>query len=390
MLENEFTIASLIVKYQTATLTEEEEARLMRWVYSSEERKALFVRLNKAGNFHSLMKMAEAYDARQAWEKVAPQLYASRRIGWQRWLSYAAFFILSLTVCYVLLRMPEQKKPVVDVLVASHILPGKPQAILTLDDGTQIDLAKEKKFELVEKGGTKISKDSFLLNYSSTATPFPSAEVKYNRISVPRGGEYTLVLSDGSRVYLNAMSSLRYPVNFTGKERCVELSGEAYFEVVKSGKPFIVKTADVAVEVLGTAFNVCSYADQEVVGTTLVRGSVRVCVEGNKTRILQPSQQANFDKKSKKIEVRTVDVSVYTAWKNGTFCFKDGCLEDMMTSLARWYDMQVVYKDEEVKKLKFGCSLNRYGEIAPILNLLKETGKVNVEVKENVIVFSKR
>ncbi len=390
MLENEFDIASLIVKYQTGALTEEEEERLICWIYSSDKRKKLFVRLNEAGNFHCLMKMAEAYDTRQAWEKVSPQLYASRKFRWQRWLSYAAFFILSLTVCYVLLRMPGQEKSVKDdVLVASHILPGKPQAVLTLDDGTQIDLAKERKFELTEKGGVRILKDSFLLNYSS-ARSVPSAEVKYNRISVPRGGEYTLVLSDGSRVYLNAMSSLRYPVNFSGKERCVELSGEAYFEVTKSEKPFIVKTADMAVEVLGTAFNVCSYPDQAVVGTTLVRGSVRVCAEGNKARILQPSQQANFDKKSKKINVQTVDVSVYTAWKNGSFCFKDGSLEDMMTSLARWYDIHVVYKDEEVKKLKFGCSLNRYGEITPILNLLKETGKVNVEVNENTIVFSKR
>lgn len=390
MLENEFDIASLIVKYQTALLTKEEEECLMRWIYSSEERKKLFARLNKAGNFHCLMKMAEAYDTRQAWEKVSPQLNVSRRLRWQRWVAYAAFLILSLAVCYFLLQIPARKESAGnDMLVASHILPGKSQAVLTLDDGTQIDLAKEKKFELTEKGGAKIVKDSFLLNYSGAASQ-PSAGVKYNRIFIPRGGEYTLVLSDGSRVYLNAMSSLRYPVNFTGKERCVELSGEAYFEVVKSGKPFVVKTADMTVEVLGTAFNVCSYGDQAVAGTTLVQGSVRVGTEGNEAKVLQPSQQANLDRKSGKIEVKAVDVFVYTAWKNGMFCFKDGCLEDMMTSLARWYDIRVVYRDEEVRKLKFGCSLNRYGDITPILNLLKETGKVKVEVNGNTIVFSKR
>ena len=389
MLEDEFEIASLIVKYQTAALTEEEEECLMRWIDSSDERRKLFVRLNKAGNFHCLMKMAEAYDTRRAWEKVSPQLFAPRKISWRRWLSYAALFIFPITICYILLRVSVQTKPLEkEVLATSRILSGRAQAVLTLDDGTQIDLTKEKRFELTEKEGTKILKDSSLLNYSAVKS-ISSAEVKYNRISIPQGGEYTLVLSDGSRVFLNAMSTLRYPVNFTGKERCVELSGEAYFEVVKSEKPFIVKTADVAVEVLGTSFNVCSYADQAVVATTLVSGSVCVLAGGNKTRIL-PSQQANFDKKSKQIAVQTVDTSVYTAWKNGIFCFKDGRLEDMMTYLARWYDMRVVYKDEEVKKLKFGCSLNRYGEITPILNLLKETGKVNVEINENTIVFSKK
>ena len=220
--------------------------------------------------------------------------------------------------------------------------------------------------------GTHIQVDSTTLNYrlaqSTSARPKPV----YNKVEIPRGGEYALVLSDGTKVHLNSMSSLRFPVAFTTGKREVELQGEAYFEVSKTGQPFIVNVNGMQVEVLGTTFNISAYPNEEY-QTTLVNGSVRVSAEKGESLILKPSQQATIVSGGNSIQVRTVDISFYTSWVKGKINFKDQRLEDIMKILSRWYDMNVVYENEGLKNIRFGCNLNRYEEILSLIHISEPT-----------------
>lgn len=237
--------------------------------------------------------------------------------------------------------------------------------------------------ELKEKDGTIIQVDSTTLNYQQTPER-TSDKLAYNKVNVPRGGEYQLTLSDGSKVQLNSMSSIRFPVQFAKDCRLVELEGEAYFEVSKTGQPFIVKTKGMNIEVLGTTFNISAYANEEY-QTTLVNGSVRVQTEDGSNRILKPSEQACITPGSNQINVRNVDTAFYTSWIHGKINFKDQRLEDIMKTLARWYDMEVIYENEATKDLRFGCYINRYNEITPLVNLLEQTGRVTITVEGKTI-----
>ena len=225
--------------------------------------------------------------------------------------------------------------------------------------------------------------DSTALNYQQ-APARTSEKLAYNKVNVPRGGEYQLTLSDGSKVQLNSMSSIRFPVQFAQDCRLVELEGEAYFEVSKTGQPFIVQTKGMKIEVLGTTFNISAYANEEY-QTTLVSGSVKVQTENGSNRILKPSEQACITPGSNQINVRNVDTAFYTSWIHGKINFKDQRLDGIMKTLARWYDMDVVYENEATKELRFGCYVNRYNEITPLVKLLEQTGRVTVTVEGKTI-----
>lgn len=390
MLEKEFDIASLIAGYRAGILKDEERKRLQAWVDDSAERRRLFEAISDGRNFRELSDMARRYDRQRAWTKIESRIKPGRFVVLRKYAAYAALFSLPLIICYFLLKQAAEEyntSLTSTMATGEKITPGSQKAVLTLGDGTVVDLEKENSFELEEKGGTTIRKDSATLNYRKNADSHPAEKVVYNRIDIPRGGEYSLVLSDGSRVHLNAMSSLRYPVNFTGDKRVVELEGEAYFEVAKGKHPFIVRAGEVKVKVLGTEFNINCYAGEKMIRTTLVRGSIRLKDAGGNSFLLKPSQQARFCRETGKTKVREVDVSMYTAWKDGFFRFQDWRLEDIMTYLSRWYDVNVFYADQKVKDFRFGCSISRYGDIEPILKLLEETGKVSAEVKGKTIVF---
>lgn len=224
------------------------------------------------------------------------------------------------------------------------------------------------------------------MNYQLAQTTSVQVKPVYNKVEIPRGGEYALVLSDGTKVHLNSMSSLRFPVAFTADKREVELQGEAYFEVSKTGQPFIVNVNGMQVEVLGTTFNISAYPNEEY-QTTLVTGSVRVSAEKGESLVLKPSQQATIVSGGNSIQVRTVDTSFYTSWVKGKINFKDQRLEDIMKILSRWYDMNVVYENEGLKNIRFGCNLNRYEEITPFVKLLEQTEEVHVKIEGNTITF---
>ena len=383
MINQHFYIARLIARYLSDEIGEEEQAELTRWRDESPENERLFQEICKEENIKQNMQKRQTFHAEDGWEGVQRKIQRHRfRHRILNICKYAAIFIFPVAIATVAIyKSGNEPQPLSQV--EEQIVPGGKKAVLILDNGEAIDLKSTSGVELKEKDGTVIQVDSTVLNYQQ-APARTSEKLAYNKVNVPRGGEYQLMLSDGSKVQLNSMSSIRFPVQFAQDCRLVELEGEAYFEVSKTGQPFIVQTKGMKIEVLGTTFNISAYANEEY-QTTLVSGSVKVQTENGSNRILKPSEQACITPGSNQINVRNVDTAFYTSWTHGKINFKDQRLDDIMKTLARWYDMDVVYENEATKELRFGCYVNRYNEITPLVKLLEQTGRVTVTVEGKTI-----
>ena len=383
MINQHFYIARLIARYLSDEIGEEEQAELTRWRDESPENERLFQEICKEENIKQNMQKRQTFHAEDGWEGVQRKIQRHRfRHRILNICKYAAIFIFPVAIATVAIyKSGNEPQPLSQV--EEQIVPGGKKAVLILDNGEAIDLKSTSGVELKEKDGTVIQVDSTVLNYQQ-APARTSEKLAYNKVNVPRGGEYQLTLSDGSKVQLNSMSSIRFPVQFAQDCRRVELEGEAYFEVSKTGQPFIVQTKGMKIEVLGTTFNISAYANEEY-QTTLVSGSVKVQTENGSNRILKPSEQACITPGSNQINVRNVDTAFYTSWIHGKINFKDQRLDDIMKTLARWYDMDVVYENEATKELRFGCYVNRYNEITPLVKLLEQTGRVTVTVEGKTI-----
>lgn len=268
--------------------------------------------------------------------------------------------------------------------VREFVIPaGMTQARLTLADGRVVNISQID--TLIEEGVAVEYKDGELAYKETTSI----RDVVYNELEVPLGGECTILLNDGTRVWVNSGSKLKYPLSFVDKERCVYLEGEAFFEVEKADKPFIVKNFFGDVRVLGTAFGVTAYSVDSVGYTTLVRGSV--CVKNNlsDSLIIYPGEQVVSSRDGKMIK-RDVDVEEYVGWKDGAFIFKERRLEDIVKILERWYNIHVVFQDDELKDFLFTGYLDRYKDINVFFNALRRTGKVEYKFSEpNMIILMK-
>lgn len=265
---------------------------------------------------------------------------------------------------------------------------GGQRAMLKLADGTQVPLDSAGVHGIPQQGAARVSNANGLLAYTIEK---PSDVLLYNTITTPRGGQYQVVLADGSSVWLNAASSLRYPTAFPGNERVVELVGEAYFEVAKDrSRPFRVKVTSPAagvppaeVRVLGTHFNVMAYPEEHAVATTLVEGRVAVS-RGDSRAVLAPGQQGRLTDSGIAV-IPDYDVAQAIAWKEGTFVFNDTPLDEIMRAVSRWYDVEVTFEDD-LGALEFGGVVSRRENASAVLDLLELTGEVDFEVKKNMIV----
>ncbi|MDP2114670.1 MAG: DUF4974 domain-containing protein [Bacteroidota bacterium] len=267
------------------------------------------------------------------------------------------------------------------------IVPGSNKAVLILADGTEHDLTSDGN-TFTDADGTEIKNTGNSLEYSSKNAL--STEIKYNTLKIPRGGEYFLILSDSTKVWLNSETTLRFPVQFAADVRSVELIGEAYFEVKKNTKvPFLVTSGNQSIKVLGTQFNVSSYPENQNIYTTLVEGNVEVLMSSNPqiNLILKPSEQSILDCNNNKIQKRTVDVNQYVAWKDGRFVFREQPLEEIMGTLSKWYDVQVVFSNERDKKLMFTGNLERYANFGDILAKIEKTNEVSFNIENNIITI---
>lgn len=265
------------------------------------------------------------------------------------------------------------------VLQQHDVAPGGDKAVLTLADGSQIVLDSTQNNPLPLQGNTSILKLDGLLAYNVPDNT--TGEILYNTVSTPRGGQYQVVLPDGTRVWLNAASSLRFPTAFTGKDRHVELTGEAYFEVAKDkSKPFIVAVQDMQVEVLGTHFNIMAYGEETSIKTTLLEGSVKVTQAGDQ-KVLRPGQQAMLTREPTGILVEAVNTEEAVAWKNGYFIFENESIESIMRKVSRWYDIEVSYQGK-IENMHFVGKISRYENVSEVLKMLELTGAVHFKIEE--------
>jgi transmembrane sensor len=302
--------------------------------------------------------------------------------NWRRYASIAAMFFLVTTGVYFSLKKKNSKPQLVakkEIKVLHDALPGTNKAVLTLADGSKVPL-DSMHTGVLSKQGKSIVKNTLngKLIYTAANTTEEVAP-QINTLSTPRGGQYQIVLPDGSKVWLNATSSIKYPTFFKGKDRRVEITGEVYFEVAKNpAMPFIVKTDRTEIEVLGTHFDVMAYDDEEATKTTLQEGSVKIR-SGNWSGILKPGQQAVQNKQDGLNTIKEVDVDQELAWKNGLFQFTDDDIQSIMRKVSRWYDLNVFYEGKIPVK-QYSGRISRNVKVSELLNMLKYTG-VNSEIK---------
>lgn len=320
-------------------------------------------------------------------KQVSPRRVVSMSAWWWR---VAAVLLIALGAGLILYyqHKPLQQQDAVAIRkipAAPKIVPGKNTAVLTLANGAVIQLDKAGKGVLSRAGKTVIKKaaDGKLIYTSNNREDLP-AVVALNTISIPRGGQYQLVLPDGTHVWLNAESSLTYPTAFVGHERHVELHGEAYFEVAKNkAMPFRVTANGAKVEVLGTHFNIKAYSGENI-KTTLLEGSVRL--SNNQCNVtLKPGEQGVAGSANGRIAVKQVDVQEIIAWKNGYFVFRNLDIKDIMNQVARWYDVDVKYSGNLTGK-DFGGIYSRQKGITELLNGLELTGLIHFEIEGRRII----
>ena len=309
------------------------------------------------------------------------------------WLRIAAAVIILIIGAgtYFLLNHPQKEHEIVKSTKENHqkddIMPGGNHALLTLSNGNTIILDNAKNGNLGNQGNTQVMKlDSGTLAYYNNNKN--DQEVVYNTISTPRGGQYEIKLPDGTHVWLNSASSLKFPTTFSGTKREVELSGEAYFEVVKNKQmPFEVLVGSTKVSVLGTHFNINAYNDEPSINTTLLEGSVKFTV-GSIEKLLHPGQQSVFYTSSQTVKVYSVDVQEVIAWKNGFFEFDNTDLATIMRQLSRWYNVDIIYQTTNNKGL-FGGGISKQLNLSEVLHLLETNGvKFKIEDRKVIVLHN--
>ncbi|MBB5437690.1 ferric-dicitrate binding protein FerR (iron transport regulator) [Pedobacter sp. AK017] len=263
----------------------------------------------------------------------------------------------------------------------NELVPGTNKAILTLANGTRVPLDDVLNGKVSTQAGVQLTKTASGQLIYHIQQQAATSKLSFNAIETPRGGQYQLILSDGTRVWLNANSSLKYPISFSKTERLIELKGEAYFEVTKNkNAPFKVISNNQVLEVLGTHFNINGYEDEPDIKTTLIEGSVKVSNLSNHTQaLLKPGQQSSFH--TNRFEISKVDTEAAIAWKNGYFTFDKTTLETIMRQVSRWYDVEVTYQNKTVKDQVFSGNVSRFENAAQVLAILELTGLVHFKVE---------
>ncbi|MDR2285546.1 MAG: DUF4974 domain-containing protein [Sphingobacterium sp.] len=367
-------IYSLIIKEQTEYLSEEEVKALDGWLQEEVEHQKVYKQVITLLDDCNLVVLYESIDVDKAWGKVEAAISINntrivKPIIWRRWISYVAAAAMLLLSVSIWQYSKQRKEDNIIESTLTDVAPGSNRAYLTTESGQQVSLNDTQSI-LIIGDEIKYPDGSQVQGVSVN-----NSIVQNLQLVVPRGGTYQVILADGTKVWLNSDSKLIYPSRFEGSERIVELEGEGYFEVSKAfridkGKklrqPFIVQTSKQRVEVLGTEFNISDYPESAT-KTTLMEGRVEITVDKQK-KILQPGQQATTI--HKEIGVHMTNVSQVQAWKEGYFDFTDVKFEEVMTQLARWYDINVTYEGQ-IPKITFYGAIERDNKLSTVLTLLE-------------------
>lgn len=389
MDKEKYEITRLISLYMVGEISREEMDRLMRWVEMSDANRAFFQKASGDDAWKERYARYRKIDEKAAFTRFERRI-KGRRVYFRQWIGYAAAVCLVIgLVTWFWTGKDESKQPMV---VAESIQPGEMKATLKLSTGEEIRLDGKTEETVSAEGSMQVrnTNDGIIYERQDTLSGNGGDENRFNTLKTSRGGEYSVILSDGTVVYLNSASELRYPVQFNERERVVYFSGEGYFEVAKDReRPFHVVVDDMRIRVYGTEFNVNTFKETGV-QTVLLEGSVGISVKGKQEEYrLKPSQMAEFNRKDLSVEVKDVNPESFVAWKAGFFAFDEESLEEIMNTLARWYDVEVFYVNNDVKNLHFTGHLKRYDQITTILKAIESAVNVKFSVKGRTISVMK-
>ena len=370
-------------------LTQEEQGCIDAWLKENPDDEICLRRLRQYAATERQIRIFESIDIRKGWGRIEAQTSAhgdGKRRRLRRIYRWSAAVAAVLLCAVIGMWYGQEPSDIEGNTLAEHtIQPGKFEAVWELPDGQQIVLSEKERSDLRGKGGDVLGVDS--ANTLLVRGNKPEARTK---LRIPQGGEYRVVLADGTRVWVNSESELAFPLRFGGKERIVELKGEAYFEVARdTAHPFLVKTPQTTVRVLGTSFNVCGYEGDTQEQTTLVSGAVEVDWQGKHYR-LEPGEQLEVEQGGKEAEIRKVRTNLYTSWKDGMFRFADMPLDELTVKLARWYDVRFEFVDEECKKSRFSGAIRKDVDFYRFIDLIESTTHVDFEVQGDRILIKKR
>lgn len=365
MTEQDFL--KLLSRYKTGRLSRREEAA--------------FAEAAASGRFDQLVQddVLEALmhppAEKRGWMRVVG--------SWRYRAAAAAVLIGGISAFFAMRALKNNGTDAPSGMPVAEVLPGSNKALLTLADGSVMELDSSGAIVIPSQGDASIRSAGGQLSYDGNAGS--GGATAFNTLRTPRGGQFKVILSDGTKVWMNAESALTYPTTFSGDMREVELTGEAFFEVEKDAKkPFRVKASQTTVDVLGTSFNVMAYKDEKEVNATLVQGAVIVKGNGG-AKQLQPGQQATVTEGSA-LQVNEVDVEEVLAWKNGLFIFQDADLHSVMRQLARWYDVEIEYQGRP-SDMKLNGAVYRNYSLSQVLTVLKATGlQFRIEARKLIII----
>ena len=390
------SIISVLWRYkQNEELSPSELEELEQWLKKSSKNQELFDDLSNEAKWDREISALQARDGDATWNKISNRIEEAERpvhkthVSWLRYAAAASILILVTSAGYFLLH--ERKATIRDNVASQNqryktdIQPVNNTTVLTLADGTLISLDSSRTGMIARQANTTIIKDSGQLILKLNKGGQSAAIAGYNTLTTPKGGVYQITLPDGSKVWLNAVSTLRFPAAFTDTTRTVEVNGEGYFEITKNNeKPFIVKTAQASIRVLGTHFDVNAYGNEAMINTTLMEGSVALHAGSNHV-ILKPGEVGSVDKDGA-LSVGKADLQQAVAWKDKLLWFKDATYEQIMRQLSRWYNIEVEFKNPV--KERYSGVLPGNLPISNLLGILEKGGHVNFTLEGNKVTLS--
>ena len=383
MTKKYIRIAELIYKDKIGNLTEQEKCELLAWLEESDFNRQIFDELAKGSSLSRSYDEYRNIHREQVWNAIEKQIVPQGRQLSLQWVGYAASVMILVVAGWFIFQMSDNKNVVQEGKKVARITPGTQKAILHLDNGEQLVLADNNTVVVEDSLSGRIEQVDKSLVYQTESTV---KEERLNVLEIPNGGEFQVTLADGTKVCLNAGTKLTYPIAFVGKERRVHLEGEGYFEVKRDeNKPFIVEINGMEVKVLGTSFNLRSFAADNRSTATLISGKIEVKTSSRRVE-LSPNQQADLLVGENKLDVREVDAAVYSAWTKGRFVFRRERLETILDDVSRWYNVTVFYEQSSAKDILFSGIMERYADISKTLEMLEKTGKVSFIIDEQKII----
>lgn len=391
-LHPSFHISELILKSFQNQLTEAEKQELQEWLSAQPQNKELYDSLLHP-DLQQKADLIQHLHPEKSWSKLEKSIPFRHSAPLLTFTKYAAILLLLLTAGWFLYLTHEKTghSSIPPTTVSSAPIPGSSKAMLILESGKTIELTQGQSFQLQQDSNTRLNNTDNMLRVETTGTSTANTD-NYSTLAIPKGGEYQLLLSDGSKIWLNSDSRLRFPAVFNGDQRKVFLDGEAYFEVSHNPqKPFIVVTKEMEVKVLGTRFDVKAYPEDNLVYTTLVSGAVKTNhIYSPDSIILRPNQQCIYNKTDKKMAARNIDPESFLGWVHGRFIFEDESLEEIMKQVSRWYDVNIVYQYPQLAQYHFTGNVDRFDNVSTLLQMIEKTYNISFTINEKNIVVSKR